>query len=81
MKAVAQRHYCYKGLDRCIKDSVPAYLESTVDAGPLYQRHGLKAAGNISMVLEEVAEDEQPIVYQETCYLYAPSITVGSVGP
>ena len=61
------------GLDRCMTENIPAYLESTVDAGPLYGRHGFKAAEDVSMVLEQILENGAPVVYQETCFLYTPS--------
>lgn len=57
------------GLDRCTRDGVSAYLEGTVDAGPLYYRHGFKAAGNISMTLKQIGN---PVIYEETCFLYTP---------
>lgn len=28
------------GLQRAMKDNVPAYLESTIDAAPLYEKEG-----------------------------------------
>jgi len=61
------------GIDRCTTDQVPALLESTVDAAPLYRRHGFKAAESVSMVLEENSEDGTSIIYHETCFLYTPT--------
>jgi predicted N-acetyltransferase YhbS len=58
------------GLEHCRGDNVPAYLESTVEAGPLYERHGFKAVENLSMVLEGMARDSIPIVYEETCFIF-----------
>lgn len=57
------------GVDRCIEDHVPALLESTVDAGPLYRRHGFRAAEDISMELGQTAGG-MPVVYEETSFLY-----------
>lgn len=60
------------GLERCRRDAVPAYLESTFDAVPLYERHGLRAAGKISMVLGGMVRDGAPVVYEETCFVFRP---------
>lgn len=63
------------GLDRCARNGVPAYLEGTVDAGPLYYRHGFEAADNISMTLEQISGNGVPLVYEETCFLFTPGAT------
>ena len=57
-------------INRCTADRVPALLESTVDAGPLYRRHGFKAIEDVSMALEPQSQDEKPTLYRETCFLY-----------
>ena len=62
------------GLERCKRDNVPAYLESTANAGSLYERHGFKTVENISMVLEG-AQGDAPVLYEEKCFLFQPSST------
>lgn len=44
------------GLERSKRDNIPAYLESTMNAVPLYQRHGFKVAEVISMVVDGVGD-------------------------
>lgn len=65
------------GIEHCERDKAPAYLESTVDAGRLYERHSFEASEKISMVLdgtvEGVVEGGTPIVYSETCFIYGPT--------
>ena len=61
------------GLKHCTRDNAPAYLESTLDAGRLYERHGFKAAGTLSMVLDGAVDDDNAsIVYEETCFVFRP---------
>ena len=61
------------GINRCTADRVPALLESTGDAGPLYRRHGFKAVEDVSMALEPQSQDGKPTLYRETCFLYVPN--------
>ena len=61
------------GLQRCIHDNVPAYLESTVEAGPLYERHGFSSAENIFMVLK--GREDESILYEEVCFVFRPHAT------
>ncbi len=56
-----------------MKDNAPAYLESTIDAAPLYEKNGFKAAEKLSMILEGISEDGATIVYEETCFIFRPS--------
>ncbi|KAL9069691.1 MAG: hypothetical protein Q9161_005392 [Pseudevernia consocians] len=60
------------GIQHCIHDNIPAYLESTVDAGPLYERHGFAAAEKISMVLK--GTENESVNYEEVCFVFRPSI-------
>ncbi|KAL6717454.1 hypothetical protein ACLMJK_005369 [Lecanora helva] len=55
------------GLDKCVEDNLPAYLESTLTAGPLYERLGFTLVENISIILGGST------LYHEACYLYKPS--------
>ena len=61
------------GIQHCIHDHIPAYLESTVDAGPLYERHGFTSAEKISMVLTGTGNES--VDYEEVCFIFRPSVT------
>ncbi len=52
------------GLDRCVKDNIPAYLESTLNAVPFYGKLGFKITERVSIELEG------PVFYEEACCLY-----------
>ena len=67
------------GLVRCVRDNVPAYLESTVDAGPLYERHGFTSAENLSMVLE--GREGESALYEEVCFIFRPGATPFTMDP
>jgi GNAT superfamily N-acetyltransferase len=62
-------------LEHCERENVPAYLEGTIDAGPLYERHGFRAVANLSMVLEGIVKEGKPVVYEETCFIFRPKVT------
>ena len=62
------------GLEHCKKDEVPAYLESTIDAGSLYQKHGFEAAETLSILLDSTAKDIAPVIYREICFVFRPSV-------
>ena len=57
-------------LDRCKRDDVPAYLESTLNAGLFYQRHGFESVKKLSMALDGVGKDGASIVYEEMCLIF-----------
>ena len=61
------------GLRQSKQDNVPAYLESTVDAGSLYERHGFASAENISMVL--AGREGESVIYEEVCFIFRPGAT------
>ena len=63
------------GLQRAVEDHVPAYLESTIDAAPLYEKNGFKAVEKLSMILASMTEDGAPVVYEETCFISRPSVS------
>ena len=46
-------------LERCCESGAPAYLESTLDAVPLYERLGFKVMQRVSMVLEGTGSYEE----------------------
>lgn len=74
-----QRHGCgslllQRGLDRSNSDSFPAYLESTIDAGPLYERSRFKAAETLWMVLDGTGKDGAAVVYEEMFFIFRPSV-------
>ena len=54
-------------LERCTKENVPAYLESTPVASALYQRLGFTQEQRISMTFEDGSR------YEEVGYLFRPS--------
>ena len=56
-----------------MEDNVPAYLESTVDAAPLYEKKGFKAVEKLSMKLAGMTNDGALVVYEETCFILRPS--------
>ena len=53
------------GLDRC-SASAPAYLESTLDTVPLYERLGFEVMQRVSIVLAGVGS------YEEACCAFEP---------
>ena len=59
------------GIDQSRKHETPAYLESTVEAGPLYLKHGFVAHGNISLDLDNL-DGNGSHVYTEVCFLFTP---------
>ena len=61
-----------------MKDNVPAYLESTIDAAPLYEKTGFKAAEKLSMILEGMSINGAPVVYEETCFIFRPSVSAST---
>lgn len=63
------------GLRHCKQDNVPAYLESTVDAGPLYERHGFARAETISMALQGRDDGSESVLYEEVCFIFRPGAT------
>lgn len=60
------------GIDRSICDGVLAYLESTIEAAPLYERHGFKPQESFTMTLTLRDEPDQPVQYSETSYVLRP---------
>ena len=56
------------GLDRCGKGNVPAYLESTLDAVPFYERLGFKTRDKVSIALKG------SVIYEEACCIFEPGI-------
>ena len=61
------------GLEQSQQNNIPAYLESTVDAGPLYERKGFVPVETISMVLE--GKGGESMVYEEVCFIFRPGAT------
>jgi hypothetical protein len=60
------------GIDLSKKEGVPAYLESTVEAVPLYERHGFKPKGSFSMVFTLKGKTDRLVEYSETCFVLRP---------
>lgn len=59
-------------LQRCLRDNVPAYLESTAEAGQLYEKHGFERIDTIALMLDGNEESDKPIKYEETSFLFNP---------
>ena len=56
------------GLDKSRESNIPAYLESTLNAVPLYERLGFKTMENLSIDLEE------SFMYEEACCVFIPDL-------
>ena len=63
------------GVEQAVRERVPAYLESTADAGPVYEKQEFKAVEKISMLLDCVEQNGAEVVYEETCYIFRPAAT------
>lgn len=51
-------------------EGVPAYLESTLEAGALYIKHGFERVDTIEMDVD--ATEGASTVYKEICFLFRP---------
>ncbi|KAH8662912.1 amidase signature domain-containing protein [Tricladium varicosporioides] len=56
------------GIERAEENKVPIYLDSTLDAAPLYRRHGFVALDGLALAIPN-DEKGQPIFYQELSML------------
>ena len=56
------------GLDKCAREGIPAYLESTPNAASIYERLGFWRVERLSIVLSG------SITYEEICYVVGPSV-------
>lgn len=54
------------GIDKCTRDGIPIYLESTLNAALLYEKLGFKAMDKISLPLDGTR------TYEEIGFLYEP---------
>lgn len=54
------------GLDKCVRERISAYLESTFIAEALYRRLGFTRKERISMTFEDGS------LYEEVGYLFRP---------
>ncbi|KAF2028370.1 acyl-CoA N-acyltransferase [Setomelanomma holmii] len=61
-------------LEKCEAEGLPAYVESTVEAVPFYERLGFEEAGRISMDLRSVCSDETAGLYEEVGCIYRPKV-------
>ena len=59
------------GLEQSKRYQVPAYLESTAAAGPLYRKHGFEIAETLAMVVKDL--NGKSVVYEEKCFVFKPS--------
>ena len=65
-------------LDLCEEEGCPAYVESTVEAVPFYEKLGFKAAGRIVLDFIEQTGDEEVVFYEEVGCIYVPKKAGGS---
>jgi hypothetical protein len=65
------------GVDRCKKESISAYLESTVEAVAIYKKMGFEAVDEISMKIKFVSDEAEIITedYREVAMVYRPQMT------
>jgi predicted N-acetyltransferase YhbS len=68
-------------LDQCEAEGYPAYVESTVESLPFYEKLGFKVAGRISMDLREVAHEDTADLYKEVGCIYTPESKAGLLDP
>ncbi|KAH9905774.1 putative GNAT family acetyltransferase [Xylariomycetidae sp. FL2044] len=59
------------GVDRCGEEGVPAYLESTKEAAPFYEKHGFSAMHVLSLDLTTNGDGEAR-TYEEISFLFDP---------
>ena len=60
------------GIEQCKKHNVPACLESTIEAAPLYENNHFVGMETFSLDLHGEAGENKPDVYREICFLYRP---------
>ncbi|KAH7074593.1 acyl-CoA N-acyltransferase [Paraphoma chrysanthemicola] len=60
-------------LDRCEGEGYTAYVESTVEALPFYEKLGFKEAGRISMDLGKATSGKHAGFYEEVGCIYIPT--------
>jgi GNAT superfamily N-acetyltransferase len=60
------------GIEQCKRDKAPAYLESTLEAGPLYEKHGFVAVEKLSLEIEVIEDDDGPEIYEEIGFALKP---------
>lgn len=60
------------GIEQCKREGTPAYLESTVEAAPLYEKNGWSAVETFSLALEGVTANDAIEKYTEISFLFEP---------
>ncbi|KAI1939455.1 hypothetical protein LOZ66_002767 [Ophidiomyces ophidiicola] len=65
------------GLDRSREENVPTVLEATPNATPFYQKFGFSAEERISMQLEAVNRNREPVLYEEIYFVSWPIMPLG----
>lgn len=61
------------GLEQCKREGVPAYLESTTEAAPLYAKNGFKVADDLSLSIEGKGNNIVN-VYEEVACIFRPML-------
>lgn len=59
------------GIQKSIADHVPVYIESTLEAAPLYEKCGLTSRDNVLLEYTAAGKD-LPEVYKEVVYVLEP---------
>lgn len=63
------------GIEQCQKENVPAYVESTLEAAPFYEKNGFVALETFSLDIKGLVEANGKEIYSEISFLFTPSIT------
>ncbi|KAF2203948.1 putative GNAT family acetyltransferase [Delitschia confertaspora ATCC 74209] len=61
------------GIKQCNKSGHPAYLESTLESTPLYQKNGFEAATTIMLDIKDTEDGGRISTYKEISYVYRPT--------
>ncbi|KAF2787556.1 putative GNAT family acetyltransferase [Melanomma pulvis-pyrius CBS 109.77] len=63
------------GLEHCKREGVPAYLESTMEAAPLYSKNGFTVAATMSLSMKGEGDNTDK-VYQEVACIFRPWLKI-----
>jgi hypothetical protein len=65
--------------ERCNKERVSAYLQSTLEAYRFYEKNRFVNAGSFCVTLKGTTVNGQPEVYREVGFLYLPRTVMGEL--
>jgi hypothetical protein len=60
------------GLDECRINNSPAWLESTLEAAPLYRNNGFVDVEKVSMKIDVAEDADGQKTYSEICFIFRP---------